>query len=102
MEKNFNTHHKIPRSKLGMTNSVNCELVDVLEHNRWHWWCWNDTPVEALCRVLLWNDGVWNDNFIADLMGVLDNYLNQYYAKKTHSGFIKSEVQRIREIEDRL
>jgi hypothetical protein len=49
--------------------------------------------------VLLWNDKVWSDNFKADLMDVLDNYLNNYYAKKTHNGCIKSEVQRVLELE---
>lgn len=32
-------------------------------------------------------------------MDVLDNYLNNYYAKKTHNGFIKSEVQKVLELE---
>ena len=100
MEKEQNIHHKIPRSKLWLTNKINCELVDVLEHNRWHNWCGNDTPVEALCRVLLWNEWVWNDNFLNDIVSLLDNYLNNYYAKKTHSGFIKSETLRVKSLED--
>ena len=95
----LNKHHKIPKSKHGLTNDINCELVDVLEHNRWHWWCGNDTPVEAICRVLLWNEWVWNENFKADLIAILDNYLNNYYAKKTHDWFIKSEVQRVLSLE---
>lgn len=99
MEKDFNKHHKIPRSKLGLTNDINCQLVNVLDHQRWHNWCWNDTPVEALCRVLLWNEWVWDEKFYADLMNLLDNYLNKYYAKKTHSGFIKSEAKRVLELQ---
>jgi hypothetical protein len=34
--------------------------------------------------VLLLNEKVWTENFKADLMEVLDNYLNNYYEKKTH------------------
>lgn len=95
----MNKHHLIPKSKWGLTTWPNILETEVGEHARWHTWCWNDTPVEAICRVLLWNDKIWSDNFKADLMDVLDNYLNNYYAKKTHSGFIKSEVQKVLELE---
>lgn len=99
MEKLVNRHHLIPKSKWGLTTSQNILKADVWEHNRRHTRCGNDTPVEALCRVLLWNEKVWSDNFKADLMAVLDNYLNNYYEKKTHSGLIKSEVQKVLELE---
>ena len=99
MEKVYNRHHLIPRSKWGLTNENNILDTEVGEHARWHTWCGNDTPVEALCRVLLWNDKIWSENFKADLMGVLDNYLNNYYAKKTHSGFIKSELKMVLELQ---
>lgn len=94
-----NRHHLIPKSKWWLTTPQNIWKVDVGEHARWHNWCGNDTPVEAICRVLLWNDKVWSDNFKADLMDVLDNYLNNYYAKKTHTGFIKSEIQKVLSLE---
>lgn len=99
MERLVNRHHLIPKSKWGLTTSQNILKADVWEHSRWHTRCGNDTPVEALCRVLLWNEKVWSDNFKADLMAVLDNYLNNYYEKKTHSGLIKSEVQKVLELE---
>lgn len=102
MEVETNKHHLIPRSKNWLTTPNNLHTVDIKEHSRWHQWCGNDTPVEALCRVLLWNDKVWSENFKADLMEVLDNYLNNYYAKKTHNWFIKSEVKRIEELEQKL
>ena len=35
-------------------------------------------------------------------MNVLDNYLNNYYAKKTHNGFIKSEVNTVLDLEEKL
>lgn len=99
MEKIYNKHHLIPRSKWGLTNENNILKAEVGEHARWHTWCGNDTPVEALCRVLLWNDKIWSENFKADLMNVLDNYLNNYYEKKTHSWFIKSEVKTVLSLE---
>lgn len=96
----INRHHLIPSSKGGKSNEFNIENVDIKEHARWHTRCNNDTPVEALCRVLLWNDKVWSENFKADLLHVLDNYLNNYYIKKAQSWFIKSEVQRVLDLEN--
>lgn len=99
MDAEFNRHHLIPRSKWWASNELNCVKIDVKEHNKWHIRCWNDTPVEALCRVLLWNEKVWSDNFKADLMAILDNYLNNYYKKKTHKGCIKSEIEKVLSLE---
>ncbi len=94
-----NRHHLIPRSKNWLSTALNVNRVDVKEHNIWHLWCWNDTPVEAICRVLLWNEKVRSENFKADLIAVLDNYLNKYYAHKTHKWCIKSEVDKVLSIE---
>lgn len=100
MDEVVNRHHLIPRSKWGLTTPQNILKADIKEHSRWHTWCGNDTPVEAICRVLLWNEKVWSDNFKADLIAVLDNYLNNYYAKKTHSGMIKSEIKKVLSLEE--
>ena len=102
MKKLYNQHHLIPTSKGGMSTEQNIKTTEVKEHARWHTWCGNDTPVEALCRVLLWNDKVWSENFKADLMAVLDNYLNKYYAKHTNSGYIKSEMFKVLNLEETL
>lgn len=99
MEKEFNRHHLIPASKTGLTNKYNINLVNAKEHARWHTRCWNDTPVEAICRVLLWNEKIRTDNFRADLMAVLDNYINNYYNAKAHDWVIKSEIQKVLELE---
>ena len=99
MEKTINRHHLIPASKGWLTNKYNINYVEVWPHTRRHTWCWNDTPIEAICRVLLWNEKIWTENFRADLMAVLDNYINNYYNKKAHDGLIKSEVQRVLELE---
>lgn len=104
MEKDIveNRHHLIPKSKGWATNEHNVKKVDIREHNKRHIRCGNDTPVEAICRVLLWNDKVWSENFKADLINVLDNYLNNYYEKKTQNWFIKSEAKRVLELENLL
>lgn len=86
----------------GLTTHENLKRVDIKEHARWHSRCGNDTPVEALCRVLLWNDKIWTDNFKADLMAILDNYINNYYEKHTHSGFIKRETETVIDLQNKL
>lgn len=102
MKEEFNRHHLIPSSKTWLTTPENIKKVEVKEHARWHTWCGNDTPVEALCRVLLWNDKIWTENFKADLMDVLDNYINNYYEKYTHKWIIKSEINTVLDLEKLL
>ena len=102
MEKEVNRHHLIPVSKWGLSTKENMKTVWVREHARRHTWCNNDTPVEALCRVLLWNDKIWSENFKADLMAILDNYLNKYYVKHTNSWYIKSEIFNVLNLEKEL
>ena len=99
MDYELNRHHLIPKSKWWASNELNCVKIDVKEHNKWHLWCGNDTPVEAICRVLLWNEKVWSENFKADLLAVLDNYLNKYYEKGTHKWCIRSEVETVLSLE---
>lgn len=99
MPKEFNRHHLIPSSKWWLTNKYNIQQTEINAHARRHNWCWNDTPVEAICRVLLWNEKIRTDNFRADLMAVLDNYINNYYNAKAYTGAIKSEIWRVLELE---
>jgi hypothetical protein len=96
----FNRHHLIPKSKSWLSNEHNVVKIDERKHRIWHTWCGNDTPIEAICRVLLWNEKVWSENFKADLIAVLDNYLNKYYEKKTHKWMIRSETERVLELQN--
>lgn len=100
LEDQYNRHHLIPSSKWWLTNEYNINVVKVWPHRRWHTWNENDTPVEAICRVLLRNKKVWTDNFLADLMWVLDNHINKYYNEKAYSWLIKSEVKRVIELQE--
>ena len=102
MEKEYNNHHWVPLTKWGLTNEHNLIRMPKKDHERWHTRCWNDTTVEAICRALLMNEKILSDNFKQDLMDVLDRYINNYYKPKTHSWFIKSEVERVLDLEDKL
>lgn len=95
----LNRHHLIPKSKGWASYQNNVVKIDERQHRIRHLRCGNDTPVEAICRVLLWNEKVWSENFKADLLAVLDNYLNKYYEKKTHKGMIRSEIDRVLSLE---
>ena len=95
----LNRHHLIPKSKWWVSYQNNVVKIDERQHRIRHLRCGNDTPVEAICRVLLWNEKVWSENFKADLLAVLDNYLNKYYEKKTHKGMIRSEIDRVLSLE---
>ena len=101
-DKEFNRHHLIPSSKGGLSTPINVKKVEVKEHYRWHSWCGNDTPVEAICRVLLWNEKLWTENFKADLMSLLDNYINNYYEKGSHKWIIRSEIETVLDLEQTL
>jgi len=100
MEKEYNMHHLIPRSKCWLTTKENLLKMDKEEHSRLHSFFGNDTPVEQICRVLLLNEKIFTENFKADLMDALDRYMNNYYEKKTHDWFIKSEVESVLKLED--
>lgn len=73
--------------------------MPVSEHRNLHRFFDNKTPVEQLCKILIINDQVRTENFKADLLAVLDNYLNNYYKKHTHSWTIKSEILSVLDLE---
>lgn len=102
MKPALNKHHLIPSSKWWETNERNIVYVDMKEHTRRHSRCGNDTPVEAICRVLLRNEKIFTDNFIADILEVLDTYINSYYHMDTCRKEIKSEIQTVLNLEDNL
>ena len=95
----YNRHHCLPRSKWGLSTDVNVIKLPVSEHIKLHSYFWNATPVEQICKILLLNEKVWSENFKSDLIAVLDNYLNKYYEKKAHKGIIRSEIQRVMDLQ---
>lgn len=97
-EREYNLHHLIPSSKHWLTSDENLLRMPVYLHRNLHRYFENDTPVEQICRVLLLNNQVRTENFKADLLAVLDNYLDNYYVKHTHNGTIKSEIQKVLEL----
>lgn len=90
-----NRHHLVPRSKWGLSNEVNVIKLPVNEHIKLHSYFGNATPVEQICKILLVNEKVRSENFKADLIAVLDNYLNKYYEKKSHKWMIRSEIENV-------
>ena len=101
-EREYNMHHLIPSSKHGLSTPENLLRMPVNEHRNLHRHFENATPVEQICKVLLLNNQIWTEEFKSDLIAVLDNYINNYYIKHTHSGIIKSEIQKVLELEETL
>ncbi len=90
-----NRHHCLPRSKGGLSTEVNVIKLPVNEHIKLHSYFGNATPIEQICKILLVNEKVRTENFKADLIAVLDNYLNKYYEKKSHKWMIRSEIESV-------
>lgn len=101
-EREYNNHHLIPTSKHWLTTEENLLRMPIGEHRNLHRYFENATPVEQICKVLLVNNQVWSEQFKADLIAVLDNYINNYYIKHTHSWTIKTEIQKVLELENTL
>lgn len=97
-KREYNLHHLIPSSVWGLSSDENLLRMPVNEHRNLHRFFDNKTPVEQICKVLLLNNQVRTENFKADLLAVLDNYLDNYYVKHTHNWTIKSEIQKVLEL----
>ena len=102
LKRQFNSHHCYPSSRHGLTNDINCQLLNVLEHDNWHRVFVNATCVEQLCKVLIMNKKVWSDKFKEDIIDVLENHLNNYYRDKVRSWFDKQEVKNVLDLETKL
>lgn len=102
LKKEMNLHHLVPKSRKGLTNEVNCVLLNRLEHDNRHRVFVNATSVEQLCQVLLMNKQVRSDKFKDDILEVLDTHINAYYKDKVRSGFDKQEVKNVLSLEEEL
>lgn len=102
LRKEMNLHHLIPKSRKGLTNDINCVLLNRLEHDNRHRVFVNATSVEQLCQVLLMNKQVRSDKFKDDILEVLDTHINNYYRDKVRSGFDKQEIRNVLDLETKL
>ena len=90
MSKNtkYSCHHLIPRNNDDGTKfteeKINKEIIKDSTHvNRHRVFSW-ETPQQQLIRVLNFNKQILNDEFVKELLKVLDKYIYNYYKIETH------------------
>lgn len=93
-------HHLIPRMNDDWTrfteNKINKEIIKDSTHVNWHRVFNGDTPQQQLLKVLSFNKQILNDEFVKELLKVLDKYIYNYYKIETH---IVSELWSLLEVE---
>lgn len=99
-KKKYSEHHLIPQmnddgSKFTQ-DKQNKEIIKDSTHVNWHRvFAW-ETPQQQLLHVLDFNKQILNDEFVKDLLKVLDKYIYNYYKIETH---IVSELGSLLNIE---
>ena len=102
MSKNtkYSCHHLIPRNNDDGTKfteeKINKEIIKDSTHVNRHRVFSGETPQQQLIRVLNFNKQILNDEFVKELLKVLDKYIYNYYKIETH---IVSELGSLLEME---
>lgn len=81
---NYSEHHLIPLWAWWPNIPENKQLIKDNLHVNWHRIFSNaETPQQQLIRVLEFNKKILNDEFVKELINVLDKYINNYYKIET-------------------
>ena len=96
----YSEHHLIPRfnddwSKF-TSKKLNRQTIKDSTHVNWHRIFNAETPQQQLLHVLSFNKKILNDDFVKELLNVLDKYIYNYYKIETH---ITSELWSLLEVE---
>lgn len=99
-KKKYSDHHMIPRANDDGTkftsNKLNVERINDSMHVNYHRIFGSETPQQQLLHVLNFNKQILNDEFVRELLKVLDKYIYNYYKIETH---IVSELWSLLEME---
>lgn len=82
--KTYSIHHLIPTSKGWPNSPENKERIRDTTHINHHKVFVNETPQEQLIHILEFNKKIFNDNFVKEIIKVLDKYIYNYYKFETH------------------
>lgn len=94
---NYSIHHLIPIWAWGPNIPENKQLIKDNLHVNWHRIFWNaETPQQQIIRVLEFNKKILSDEFVKELLKVLDRYLYNYYKIETN---IETEIGSLLRIE---
>ena len=98
--KKYSCHHLIPKNNDDWSkfteNKINKEIISDSTHVNRHRVFSGETPQQQLIRVLNFNKQILNDEFVKELLKVLDKYIYNYYKIETH---IIEELWSLLEIE---
>lgn len=87
-KKKYSIHHEIPRMHDDWTKFTekqeNKTLLPDNTHVNWHRVFSWETPQQQLLHVLNFNKKILNDEFVRELLKVLDKYIYNYYKIETH------------------
>lgn len=84
----YSEHHLIPKqhedgSKFTQ-DKINRERINDTTHVNHHRIFAGETPQQQLLHVLKFNKQILNDEFVRELLKVLDKYIYNYYKIETH------------------
>ena len=98
--KRYSVHHLIPRMNDDWSkfteNKINKETIKDSTHTNRHRVFNGNTPQQQILQVLSFNKQILNDEFVKELLKVLDKYIYNYYKIETH---IVSELGSLLELE---
>lgn len=66
------------------SDKQNVERINDTTHVNWHRIYGSETPQQQLLHVLKFNQKILNDEFVRELLKVLDRYIYNYYKIETH------------------
>lgn len=96
----YSDHHMIPRFNDDWTwftkDKQNIERIKDVTHVNHHRIFGSETPQQQLLHVLNFNRKILNDEFVKELLKVLDKYIYNYYKIETH---ITEELGSLLELE---
>lgn len=87
-KRKYSDHHMIPRANDDGTkftsNKLNVERINDSMHVNYHRIFGSETPQQQLLHVLKFNKQILNDDFVKEILKVLDKYIYNYYKIETH------------------
>jgi len=67
----YNLHHRVPKSRFGQTNDLNCEMVKVTTHDAIHTLFSNEIFPEQIARLTNMNSRVLKPEIIKEIWDIL-------------------------------
>lgn len=84
----YSEHHLIPKNNDDWSKftqeKINRERIKDVTHVNHHRIFGSETPQQQILHILAFNKQILNDDFVRELLKVLDKYIYNYYKIETH------------------